>query len=81
LDKDNGNEVYINIIDYTPSLWTCLKWWWKFRKCWRSDIQLERSDMVALRDVLIKYTEYEKKDNKEEAGSKEGKEAKASQIS
>jgi hypothetical protein len=76
LEKDNNDEVYINIIDYTPTLWQCLKWYWKFRKQWRSDIQLERSDMVALRDALIKYTDYEKSDKetlKEEAqGSQAG---------
>ena len=67
---DKDNEYWMNVTVNGASLWQALKWWWKYRQLWTTDVELTKEDMVALRDALIKHTEYEKSDKetlKEEA--------------
>jgi len=52
---DDGQLNFLVSTDHPVSLWAVLRSWWKYRRAYWHDIELSRSDVVALKEAIEKW--------------------------
>ncbi len=45
-------EYWLHVVSYPTTLLGCLRWWWRHRKVWMSDLQLTKDDLSRLIEVI-----------------------------
>ena len=50
-------ELIFCFIDQPSSLWDAIRWWWKQRKTYHSEMILDRKDIKALAKILNDFVE------------------------
>lgn len=50
-DKNSG-EVMLAFVDYPKNFWHAIKWYFKHRSMWVSEIVLTKADQEALKEML-----------------------------
>ncbi len=54
-DDEEPQTLWFYFIDHTKTLLQAIKWWWKQKKCFMSEIELTKDDVKRLIKVLENF--------------------------